>query len=153
MTGRSTTCLQEDSLAGTSERSRPQQVQYWGIWSIRISGEDDISRVCPLWSGWPPGFRPVSSRRLCVFLGRFSSLEGGTELLVLFFGFLYWASSFSSSVTRISKNLILSKSRRFRSTNSAICLSLWSKLNRDVSLNMGPKTNKNQHLNRYFPTK
>ena len=49
------------------------------------SGTEDIFNVLPSCPVCPPGSLPLDPRRLTVFRGRFSSLEGGTELLPLFF--------------------------------------------------------------------
>jgi hypothetical protein len=74
-----------------------------GVFNHPINGQcllgkpaDDIviSRGWPLWTGWPPLFFPELSGRLWVLEGRFSSLDGGTELFLLFFGVSYFETGF-----------------------------------------------------------
>jgi hypothetical protein len=60
--------------------------------SKRIAFISIIFSVFPSWPSCPPTLRSVCSRRLLVFSGRFSSLEGGIELFLLFFGFSYFDS-------------------------------------------------------------
>jgi len=58
----------------------------------------------PFMSMLPSGFLLNSSLRFSVFLERFSSLDGGKELLPLFLGVLYRASLFSSLIALAPKN-------------------------------------------------
>src|SRR3990172_966681 len=88
----STTCPFPINSQGKSLISWPQKLQYWGIWSVILSGVEVIFKVLPSWPGWPPGFFPVRSRKLFVFNGRFSSLDGGSELFLLFFTCSYLAN-------------------------------------------------------------
>src|SRR6056297_4047420 len=74
------------------------------------SGASTIFRVLPSLPFCPPGLRPDFSRKLFL-LGRFSSFDGGTELLLLFLGVSYLAKRFfryltsaSSSCTLLNKN-------------------------------------------------
>src|SRR6056297_1752793 len=74
------------------------------------SGVSTIFRVLPSLPFCPPGLRPDFSRKLFLF-GRFSSFDGGTELLLLFLGVSYFAKRFlryftsaSSSCTLLNRN-------------------------------------------------
>src|SRR5690554_7970554 len=53
-----------------------------------VSGTSVIFNVLPSLPFCPPGLRPVCSRKLLRW-GRFSSFDGGMELLLLFFGVSY----------------------------------------------------------------
>lgn len=100
--------------------------QEYGGWIT--SGSEFIYWICPQWPGCPPGFLPESSLRLCVFLGRLSSFEGGIELLPLFLGFRNRANSLSSCTIRDFRRLILPRSFPFTFTRTWICLSLLSNI-------------------------
>jgi len=79
------------------------------------SGVTVISRVLPSCPGWPPTFLPDFSRKLFVRLGRFSSLDGGMELLRLFFRVRSLANCCSTTSNRSFNSLFSSIS------NAMIC--------------------------------
>ena len=98
MGGISTTCRRSTISEGKWRMSRPQWLQYKGLCAIITSGAEVISKVLPSWPGCPPGFLPLTSRRLLLWNGRFSSFYGGIELLLLFLGFSYLASRSDSDL-------------------------------------------------------
>src|SRR5680860_677371 len=72
-----------------------------------ISGVSTIFNVFPLRPSCPPGLRPVLFRKLWLRLGRFSSFEGGIELLLLFFGCSYFARRCFKWLTSVTSSSIL----------------------------------------------
>lgn len=97
----------------------PQLLQYAGMRLSIMLGFATIFRLLPLCPSCPPGLRPDDFLRLLVCLGGTISVEGGFELLRLFFTIscsLRSDISFCNSFTRIDKSrmiesLFISKTR------------------------------------------
>src|SRR5690606_38322420 len=87
-------------------KSLPHSVQKHARCSIMSSGASDLFSVFPSCPGWPPTFRSHFCLRLLVRGIRFSSLEGGIELLVLSFRVLYFSNS-SSNLSIFASNLTI----------------------------------------------
>ena len=81
--GISTTCLFSCNRDSILLKSLPQLVQKSGLYSLIKSGANLNSKVFPLWSSWPPDF--LSDFSLKLLETRFISIDGGMELLLLFF--------------------------------------------------------------------
>jgi hypothetical protein len=103
-----------------------------------MSGFETIFNVLPLCPVCPPGLRPVFSRKLVLGFGRFSSFEGGMELLPEFFGcslinntdFLNNSAKNGGAIYCDPSNLILQNNIFYNNeafeTGGAICFNEYS---------------------------
>src|SRR4030042_1861633 len=98
----SASCLLDIILPLCFDKSLPQCSHLFGLQEIILSGVFVWFRVFPLCPFCPPDFFPLRSLKVWFFLGGKLSLDGGLELLLLFF-----CNCFSNSCTLLYNCIII----------------------------------------------